>query len=97
MSKKFIEGNRATPTLEGEDAVKFLEEMQKPPTEEKKTMLRKCRETFKEYERNRAEEKVDKILTKYDVFGLFFYSNDIKYFDDFREELIKILLREEEF
>ena len=92
-----IEGNRATPDLEGEDAIRFLEEMQKPPTEEKKAMLRKCKEVFQEHQRNRAEEKIDKTLNEYDIFGLFFYSNKVKYFDDFREELISNFIKKDEW
>lgn len=92
-----IEGNRATPDLEWEDAIRFLEEMQKPPTEEKKAILRKCRKIFQEHQRNRAEEEIDKTLKEYDIFGLFFYSNKVKYFDDFREELISNFIKKDEW
>lgn len=79
----------ATPTLEGEDAVRFLKEVNKPPSPEKVALLKKIEKEWDVRKEMKIAEDVKEFLKPYKPL-LFEYGN----YDDLANGLVELIKKE---
>ena len=81
----------ATPTLEGEDARRFIEEMNKPASKEHKEFLIRCKERYDVIEHNTITEHVKEFLKPFEP-----VLSDYGYYDDIANGLVELIKKEKE-